>query len=76
MIRTIAIAPVRKSIRVGTGQAHAFDVFTSGIGRWWPRKATVGKPPRRSIAPARAAPRALLDDGVGAGATIMNIFDF
>jgi uncharacterized protein YndB with AHSA1/START domain len=49
MKRTIAIAPVRKSIRVGAGQAHAFDVFTSGIGRWWPRKATVGKPPMKTV---------------------------
>jgi len=49
MKRTIAIAPVRKSIRVGAGQAHAFDVFTSGIGRWWPRNATVGKPPMKTV---------------------------
>ena len=49
MKRTITIAPVRKSIRVGAGQAHAFDVFTSGIGRWWPRKATVGKPPMKTV---------------------------
>jgi uncharacterized protein YndB with AHSA1/START domain len=37
-----AIAAVRKSIRVKTGQAHAFEVFTSGLDRWWPRKASVG----------------------------------
>ena len=49
MKRTITIAPVRKSIRVGAGQAHAFDVFTSGLGRWWPRKATVGKPPMKTV---------------------------
>jgi hypothetical protein len=30
MQRTITIAPVRKSIRVGADQAHALDVFTSG----------------------------------------------
>jgi hypothetical protein len=27
-------APVRKSIFVNAPQEHAFDVFTSGIGRW------------------------------------------
>ena len=36
MTATVTIAPVRKSIRVGTSQAHAFDVFTAGLGRWWP----------------------------------------
>jgi hypothetical protein len=33
MTRTITIAPVRKSIRVEASQAHAFEVFTSGLGR-------------------------------------------
>ena len=37
---TITIAPVRKSLRVNAGQAHAFEVFTSGLDRWWPRKAS------------------------------------
>src|SRR5215470_17068063 len=36
MTATIAIAPVRKNIRVNASQAHAFDVFTSGLGCWWP----------------------------------------
>jgi uncharacterized protein YndB with AHSA1/START domain len=44
---TITIAPVRKSIRVNASQAHAFEVFTSGIGRWWPRDVTIGKPPMK-----------------------------
>ena len=34
MMPTVTIAPVRKSIRVNASQAHAFDVFTSGLGRW------------------------------------------
>jgi hypothetical protein len=29
--RTITIAPVRKSTRVKASQAHAFEVFTSGL---------------------------------------------
>jgi uncharacterized protein YndB with AHSA1/START domain len=45
MTRTIAIAPVRKSIQVNVSQAHAFDVFTSGIGRWWPRTHSISKAP-------------------------------
>ena len=48
MTPTITIAPVRKSIRVNAAQAHAFEVFTSGIGRWWPRKATVGTAPMKA----------------------------
>ena len=45
MNETITIAPVRKSIRVKATPAHAFDVFTSGLGRWWPRTHTIGKAP-------------------------------
>src|SRR3979411_1410687 len=47
MTSTVTIAPVRKSIRVSAGQGHTFDVFTSGLGRWWPRKATIGSSPRK-----------------------------
>lgn len=35
-------APVRRSIFVNAPQAHAFEVFTSGIGRWWPKTHTIG----------------------------------
>jgi len=48
MNRTVTIAPVRKSIRVNAHQAHAFEVFTSGLGRWWPRTHTIGKPPMQT----------------------------
>jgi uncharacterized protein YndB with AHSA1/START domain len=48
MTPTITIAPVRKSIRVNASQTHAFEVFTSGIGRWWPRKKSIGKPPMKA----------------------------
>ena len=48
MTATITIAPVRKSIRVKAGQRHAFEVFTSGLGSWWPRTHTVGKPPMKT----------------------------
>src|SRR6202171_266324 len=39
------IAPVRKSVRVRAPIAHAFDVFTSGLTRWWPFDHGVGKKP-------------------------------
>ena len=45
---TVKIAPVRKSIRVKASQAHAFEVFTSGLGRWWPRDHGIGKKPMKS----------------------------
>jgi uncharacterized protein YndB with AHSA1/START domain len=48
MSATITIAPVRRSIRVKASQTHAFEVFTSGLGSWWPRTHTVGKPPMKT----------------------------
>jgi len=30
-------APVRKSVTVKAPPSRAFEVFTSGIGRWWPK---------------------------------------
>jgi uncharacterized protein YndB with AHSA1/START domain len=47
--QTITIAPVRKTISVKASQAHAFDVFTAGIGRWWPAKAGIGSVPRKAV---------------------------
>jgi uncharacterized protein YndB with AHSA1/START domain len=40
-----AIAPVRKTISVKAPIAHAFEVFTSGLTRWWPLTHVVGKKP-------------------------------
>ena len=48
MITTVKIAPVRKSIRVNAGQAHAFEVFTSGLDRWWPLDHGIGPAPRKA----------------------------
>jgi uncharacterized protein YndB with AHSA1/START domain len=36
-------APVRKSIFVNAPQAHAFEVFTNGIGHWWPKSHKIGQ---------------------------------
>lgn len=49
MNKTVTIAPVRKSIRVQASQAHAFEVFTAKIGHWWPKKASVGETPMKTI---------------------------
>ena len=35
-------APVRKSIRVSAPADRAFEVFTAGIGRWWPKSHKIG----------------------------------
>ena len=40
-----AIAPVRKSVHVKVPIEHAFEVFTSGLTRWWPHNFGVGKKP-------------------------------
>lgn len=47
--KTITIAPVRKQIHVKAGQAHAFEVFTTRLGQWWPRRATIGAPPMKTV---------------------------
>jgi uncharacterized protein YndB with AHSA1/START domain len=48
MTATVTIASVRKSIRVNAGQAHAFEVFTAGLGRWWPRSHKIGSAPLKT----------------------------
>jgi uncharacterized protein YndB with AHSA1/START domain len=66
MTRTITIAPVRKSLRVQASQAHAFEVFTSGIDRWWPRKHSIGTTPvQKTVFEAKAGGRwyQLCEDG-------------
>ena len=43
MSPSIAIEPMRKSVRVEAPNAHAFEVFTSGLNRWWPPNHGIGK---------------------------------
>jgi len=43
MDQTIKPAPVRRSVRVSAPRERAFDVFTAGIGRWWPKSHHIGK---------------------------------
>ena len=49
MTVAVRIAPVRKSIRVNATPERAFDVFTSGLGRWWPLNHGIGKQPRKEV---------------------------
>jgi uncharacterized protein YndB with AHSA1/START domain len=48
MTIAVKIAPVRKIITVKASQAQAFEVFTSGLGRWWPRDKGIGKLPMKA----------------------------
>ena len=48
MTMAVKIAPVRKSVTVKASQAQAFEVFTSGLGRWWPRDKGIGKLPMKA----------------------------
>jgi uncharacterized protein YndB with AHSA1/START domain len=38
----MTIAPIRRSVRTKAPPARAFEIFTGGMGRWWPRGRTVG----------------------------------
>ena len=42
MQRTIMPTPVRRSIQVDVPRERAFEVFTAGIGRWWPKTHHIG----------------------------------
>jgi Activator of Hsp90 ATPase homolog 1-like protein len=50
MSATIRIAPVRKSIRVKASPLAAFEFFTAGIDRWWPKTHNIGSAPIRRCA--------------------------
>jgi uncharacterized protein YndB with AHSA1/START domain len=50
MTIAVRIAPVRKSLRVNAAPERAFEVFTAGLGRWWPLDHGIGKTPRKAVA--------------------------
>lgn len=49
MTQTITVAPVRKRIRVNAHPAKAFEVFTTGMTRWWPRRQSINSSPIREV---------------------------
>src|SRR5437016_13141774 len=49
MSTTTVLAPVRKSVRVKAPIAHAFEVFASGLTRWWPHNHGIGKKPIKKV---------------------------
>jgi uncharacterized protein YndB with AHSA1/START domain len=49
-------APVRRSVLVHCSPEHAFEVFTAGFDRWWPRGHSIGDSPLKE---------ARLEPGVG-----------
>jgi uncharacterized protein YndB with AHSA1/START domain len=66
MTPTVANAPVRKTIRVNASQTRAFEVFTAGLGRWWPRDHGIGhKPMKTAVMETHAGGRwsELAEDG-------------
>jgi uncharacterized protein YndB with AHSA1/START domain len=66
MSKTISIAPVTKTLVVTASQAHAFEVFTAGMDRWWPKGHNIGgSPPIKSEIEPRVGGRwyTLHDDG-------------
>src|SRR5262245_29734942 len=44
-VHSLNVAPVRKSVRVNADRARAFEVFTAGLNRWWPRSHSIGGAP-------------------------------
>ena len=44
-----AIEPVRQSVEVPLSLDDAFDLFTSGIGEWWPYKTHFSRGPVESL---------------------------
>lgn len=49
MTATLKLAPVRKSVTVEAPLDRAFEVFTAGIGRWWPVAYSIGKSPIKDV---------------------------
>jgi len=56
MEQHITPAPIRKSVTVRATPEHAFEIFTAGFDRWWPRAMNIGDSPLA---------RAVIEPGVG-----------
>ncbi|HEX3919074.1 MAG TPA: SRPBCC family protein [Caulobacteraceae bacterium] len=66
MSLAIKPAPVRKSVSVAATPDRAFEAFTAGFDRWWPRSHSIGDAPlKTAVIEPRAGGRwyGLLDNG-------------
>ena len=69
MSLAIKPAPVRKTLSVATTPARAFEVFTAGFDRWWPRSHSIGESPlKTAVIEPRQGGRwfGLLENGIEA----------
>lgn len=46
---TVAPAPVRRSVRVNSSPARAFEVFTTGMTRWWLKSHSISSSPQKEV---------------------------
>jgi uncharacterized protein YndB with AHSA1/START domain len=49
MTETAPITSVKKSIRVSAPPARAFEIFTTGMSRWWMKSHSINKSPIKEI---------------------------
>ncbi|MDB5419248.1 MAG: ATPase [Phenylobacterium sp.] len=49
MSQTITPAAIRKTLEVRATPQKAFQVFTDGIDRWWPKDLTISKAPLKQV---------------------------
>jgi len=54
-MQNTAVPPVRKTVRVSAPPARAFEIFTAGMHRWWPRAHSLN--PKVERAAITAEPR-------------------
>jgi uncharacterized protein YndB with AHSA1/START domain len=48
MSLAIKPAPVKKTLMVAASPQTAFDIFTAGFDRWWPRSHSIGDSPLKT----------------------------
>ena len=49
MNQTILPAAIRKSFTVRATPERAFEVFTAGLSRWWPKSHSIGDAPLKTV---------------------------
>lgn len=49
MSATIAVAPVRRQVRVNAEPTRAFDIFARTMGAWWPKGHSLSKSPIEAV---------------------------